>query len=139
MGVLAGVQMRLLLDVPTIKSSFSTPAGINPMIFFCIIIFSIVILCLYFVLKKGYLTKENLRLSKKYKIKSSKKNPSTFYLGKIGKYYKISPSNKSYKPKTVKKKSANKSKPTFIKSKQKKPFSDIKKEIDKILKINEKK
>jgi hypothetical protein len=141
MGVLAGVQMRLLLDVPTIKSSISTPAGINPMIFLYIIIFSIIILCLYLLIKRGYLTKENLRLSKKYKIKSSKKNPSTFYLGKIGNYnnYKVSPSNKSYKHKTVKKKSANKSKSTFIKSKQKKPFSDIKKEIDKILKINEKK
>jgi hypothetical protein len=141
MGVLAGVQMRLLLDVPNIKSSISTPAGINPMIFLYIIIFSIIILCLYLLIKKGYLIKQNLSLSKKYKIKSSKKNPSTFYLGKIGDYdnYKASTSNKNYKPKKVKKKSANKSKSTFIKSKQKKPFSDIKKEIDKILKTNEKK
>ncbi len=141
MGILAGVQMRLLLDVPTIKSSIATPAGINPMIFFYVIVISIVVLCLYFLLKKGYLTKEKLKVSKKFKISSSKKKPSSFYLGKIGKYnnYKISPSNKNFKPKTIKKKVVNKSKPTFHKSKQKKHFSDIKKEIDKILKSNEKK
>lgn len=133
MGVLAGVQMRLLLDVPTIESSITTSIGINPMIFFYIIVISIIILCLYFLLKKDYLTKKNLRVSKKFKRNNSKKKPSTFYLGNYNNY-KISPSNKNYKPKTIKKKLANKSKPTFIKSKQKKPFSDIKKEIDKILK-----
>jgi hypothetical protein len=141
MGVLAGVQMRLLLDVPTIKSSAITPTGINPMIFFYVIVISMVILCLYFLLKKGYLTKENLKVSKKFKINSSKKKPSSFYLGKIGKYdnYKISPSYSKFKPKTIKKKVVNKTKPTFQKNEQKKHFSDIKNEIDKILKSNEKK
>jgi len=141
MGVLAGVQMRLLLDVPNIKSSMITTTGINPMIFVYLIVISIVVLCLFFILKKGYLTKEKLKVSKKYKINSRKKKPSSFYLGKIGKYnnYKISPSNSKYKPKTIQKKVVNKTKPTFYKSKQKKHFSDIKKEIDKILKSNEKK
>jgi len=141
MGVLAGVQMRLLLDVPPVKSSIAAPAGINPMIFFYVIVISMVLLCLYYLLKKGYLTKENLKVSKKFRINSSKKKASSFYLGKIGKYnnFKISPSNRKYTPKTIKKKVVNKSKPTFHKSKQKKHFSDIKNEIDKILKSNENK
>jgi hypothetical protein len=141
MGVLAGVQMRLLLDVPTIKSTIATSTGINPMMFVYVLIVSMVILCLYILLKKGYLTKDNLKVSKKYKINSSKKKPSSFYLGKIGKYnsFKISPSNKKYRPEKIKKKVVNKTKPTFQKSKQKEPFSDIKNEIDKILKSNEKK
>lgn len=140
MGILAGVQMRLLLDIPTINPSITTPAGINQIMFFYVIVIFIFILCLYFLFKNGYLTKENLKISKKFKINGSKKK-SSFYLGKMAKYnnYKISPSKKNNKPRTINKKVVNKSKPTIRKTKQKKHFSDIKKEIDKILKSNDKK
>jgi RNA polymerase subunit RPABC4/transcription elongation factor Spt4 len=141
MGVLAGVQMRLLLDVPPVKSSFVIPMRLNPMIFFYIIVISLVILCLYFLLKKGNLTKETSGSSKKFKIDSNEEKPSSFYIEESGKdnNYKISPSNSKNEPIIIKEKVVDTSKTTFSTSNQNEHFSDIIKEIDKILKSNEKK
>lgn len=167
MGVAAGVQMRLLLDVPTIKSSFFSFGEIPPIIFGYVAGGFIVVLCLVYIYRKISVIKSTKDFKSRNKPKPIKaeiehvreplfsslegvatadinqtgqEEPSSSFLGNVRNTITaetIQP-NQEETPATYRGAVEDASTTDSIQPKHKKPCSDIEEEIDCFLKSHEK-